>query len=110
MCQINDPKVYVAKEDFRIYKSVFRFGGQRFSSITPYARTVIWRFNSSQGVSLRYTKGATVRSPSGPGIMGFTWRCYKGMIILNVPKGTRYRIGEHYGHKIICADKVEVIS
>lgn len=107
MCDITkDSKVYIARRNFRIFKKVSL---NNKSAVSPGNRDKLegWK---SYGTTLTYTKGKTVKSPSGPGIMGFTKPNYSERTILLVKKGTKYRKGYHQGEPMIAAESVLVCS
>lgn len=122
MCTITS-EALVASRSFRIYKVVsIDAQGQRGSQFTPKERGWITR-SRSRGEWLQYPVGAQVKSPCGPGIMGYRTRRdaeqeawngslydQKQVVVLRVPQGTKYRLMENNGRDGVCAQKVEVLT
>lgn len=115
MCVVNEIQ-YVAKKSFYIYKWVT---SNRVSPSNPCYRGIIYTYRD-QGVKLKYNPGKIIKSPSGPGIMGYkkneqqsSWSrsIFRTMILikLTIRKGTKYRTGfDDTNLPIICAEKVYV--
>lgn len=109
MCNITaKSKVYKAEKDFFIFK--YAPGGE--SEYRPSSRGLLVGF-PNRGKVLEYPFGKTVKSPSGPGIMGYTNSGFRGMHnyqTLLVKKGTKYRKGTHDDTPMIAAESVLVCS
>ena len=108
MCKVT-PGWKIASRSFKIYKHT----RGRLSSTPFWFRANLPGYKNT-GRTLTYTKGTNVYSPSGPGIMGYLKNpsTHKdlSLIVLRVDKGIRYHVGEFRDRKIVCAEKVYVLT
>jgi hypothetical protein len=100
MCTALTEEAFVTKRAITMYKPVAvdpsprPFQPSRYvSEYQPHQRKVVGRYKT-RGQRLVYTVGATVVSPSGPGIMGFAnWQeavtRTVHVLTLRIPAGTR---------------------
>lgn len=113
MCQILEVKGRKLKRAVTGYKILAE---GRLSETSPIDRPRLVGYRT-YGKRLEYPDGATVVSPSGPGIMVFT-KHPKGRftswthIKVRIPKGALVRKAQLYegGDKVLCAERVIVIG
>ena len=118
MCTVNN-STYTLKKARTVYKVVRKTSNRQYVSQFLQGERKSLKGEASRGNVLVYTPGATIKSPSGPGIMAYLRRCYAAAAVsygdvervleLRIPAGTKIRYG-NWGLRIICAAKVKVVG